>query len=367
MFTDYGKKAYLKVLELEKRVDKLQNEVEKSIKQSLIFDLATPEILMHHTKSINFNVSNDCISKVDLNLKCSVDSEITYKICIDSTLIKSGVFSGADSFSIELPLQKGTSHLAFKFDCSEHFLFNVFSVVIDGCVNYLNVDRRLSSVLINNANYITYLNEGVLGFYSYNNSILSKIIELNDISDGCIAGCYNGELYALLITKDNQIKVFVYNLEKSSGSILRLNVQGASSICGYVSDNFVTIYFVSGGRVFKGLYQKGAKFSYELVNRRGVKVYSSPDVTNAYVISDNKNAKLVIVNQSTCVLEGGKFYHIEKTGSGYNVTYSKDNKVYLKVINEKISSPSVYDYCDEVIKLYDNKKLKRTRDKISVE
>ena len=171
MFTDYGKKAYLKVLELEKRVDKIDKELSSNTHSSLLFDLATPEMLAKYNKSVNFCAINDCVSKIDINIKCSVESEITYKIYIDSNVIKSGSFTGGkDSFSIEAPLQKGTAKLSFEFDSEVHFSFSVLSISVSGLVKYLNVDRRLSCIEYSGKNYITYLNEGVLNFYSYKNS-----------------------------------------------------------------------------------------------------------------------------------------------------------------------------------------------------
>ncbi len=66
---------------------------------------------------------------------------------------------------------------------------------------------------------------------------------------------------------------------------------------------------------------------------------------------------------STVNLEQGSNYHIVYNGANFSVEYAKSGKIYKKdVLLNDVTKPSVVDYCDERIKLYDGNVLKRVRD-----
>ena len=69
---------------------------------------------------------------------------------------------------------------------------------------------------------------------------------------------------------------------------------------------------------------------------------------------------------ATFVIDKGENYHISKTDTGYDITYSVSNKLFSQLISDLTSASQNIGFCDEKITLYDGKKLIRVRDALTL-
>ncbi len=299
MFSDYGKRAYVKVIELEKRFEQLKKELQSSTIDVLSFDLTTPERRAVFSQKAYFTCKNAGNIVVNLEVNTDLSVPLNYQVIVNGKIIKSGTsLEGKCNLKIETGVLEGDCVIQTNLSASMTFSIKNFYVSVSGKVKYYQSERRISYATVNGVNYVSFLNNDRVILYSYDNNLgLFSLYELSDVKDACIAGFINGELYLLYITSDNKIKVLIYDPEEYAGFIYGLNVNGATSVCGYPVDNKIKVIYVVKGEVFVGTYEKGLQFYSEQTKRRGTKVTCDCDCVGAYVITGAFNSnKLIIEN-----------------------------------------------------------------------
>lgn len=368
MFSDYGKRAYIKVIELEKRFESLQKEFKNLITDTLSFDLSTPEHRVIFGRQFSFISKDNSSVNLALDLSTDVNVNVLYQIVLDGNVVKSGSFAeGSGTLKTEIGV--GVGQLNFQINLSSPITFGLTNlyVTVSGKVEHVADDRRLSIITLPNINYITLLNNKRLILYGYDaNEGLYELFNWHDVKDVSIAGYVGDELYVLYVDAYNVLNVLIYNPVTFEGQMFSLNCNGVTSACGYPYGDGIMVYYVLTGYVYSGVYIKGEKFTSSAVKRRGVKVSSEPNLTGAYIISDAYNSNKLVTENSTYVLEKGKNHHVVKTELGYKIVYNNENVLYCQEVEELVKTPEIVGYCDEKLQLFDGKNLIRVREALKI-
>jgi hypothetical protein len=368
MLSNYGKLAYLKVLELEKRFENFQKDLKGSLTDLLTYDLTTPERRTVFTKKFTCKSNSTSTLNVKVDLKTDTEIKIEYQFFIGDTLVKTDFLQGGNgSFSFDYAVAQGKLNFTLKLIAVTSFTISNLYVTLSGKVSYLTEFRRLSYYTHGDVTYITTISGNVLTIYGY--SVLEGLHELfilTEIKDASIVGFINGELYVSFIDEQNALKVLMYNVQTFGGLIANLSVSGVTSLCGYGYGDGVEIIFVLTGNVYVGVYVKGEPFTYQAVKRKGVKVTAEASVPGVYIISDAYSSNKLVTSEETYVLDRGGNHHISKIEGGYAITYSDKNSLYYQEVGERVTTPQSAGYADERITLLDGKFLIRVRDLIKI-
>ena len=161
MDLDYGKRAYIKVTELEKRLDEFIQSLGKTTVKTLTFNLSTPEIKATYERVLKFNALSDGLVSVSVVIP-KTDTNAYYEIYHNGTEIKSGSNNGEDvKLDFSLGAYVGENEMTFILRSGMPVSTSGFTVTAVGTIDYINAKRRLSSLTINGVNYITYLENNV--------------------------------------------------------------------------------------------------------------------------------------------------------------------------------------------------------------
>lgn len=367
MLIDYGKRAYLKMSELEKRIEKIEKEIEKSTYNTLVFDLSSPENAINFYKGVKFLAKGDNQLKGELIITINSSANANYQIKLNGAVVKIGKISGSENvISFDLAVYDGENLIELDFSSSVAFSFSVLKITLIGQIEYLSQKRKLSLASTTFSDYIIYQNGNFATLYNYSLSSLVKVFDYDDVLDVSLLGYVNEILYIGIVNKENILTLETLSLGGDvykDGVVLSKNV---SSVCGYASGNGVKIVFSKAGEVMQGDYVLGDAFTYQKTGRRGAFVTADADVYGAYVIyGDYKPCKLVDYT-ATYVLEKGDNYHIAKLNENYIIRYAKEERLYKQEINGVTVNPIKLSACNEIIRLYDGKYIKRVRDVLTI-
>ena len=367
MFRDYGKMAYVKVIELEKRFEKIQKDLFGAINNSLSFDLVTPEKRAVFNKDFSCKALKSSTLILKIDLESSITLPLDYVLSLNGSTVQTGVFEGGKGvFDLQMGVGEGNLNFRLEFSAPIPFTLTKLLAIIDGNVEYINEFSRLSAINVGQISYLTAVNKNKLIIYGYDEDGLSEIYKINDVKDASIGGYVNDELYVLYIDTSNVLRVLIYDPSSFMGVIANLNSNGATSVCGHVYGDGIKVYYVLTGNVYSGVYVKNGYFKGEKINRKGVKVTCEPSVLGVYVISDASNSNKLVTGDGTYVLPRGKSHHVTKTQAGYTITYSDKNVLYSQDVDGSLTTPKQIDYCDEKVELYDGNYLVRVVDSLKI-
>lgn len=368
MLSNYGKIAYLKVLELEKKFENFQRELKGSLTDLLTYDLTTPERRTIFTKKFSCKSNAPSTINVKVDLNTDTDIKIEYQFIIGDNIIKKGFLEGGNgSFAFDYGVGEGELNFTLKLLAIISFTITNLYVTLSGKISYLTEFRRLSYHTHGDVTYITTISGNLLTVYGYSvEEGLHELFILSEIKDASIVGFIANELYVCYIDETNSLKMFLYNVESFEGFIYGLNVSGVTSLCGYGYGDGVKVIFVLTGNVYSGVFLKGEPFTYQAEKRKGAKVTADADVAEVYIISDAYFSNKLVTDTSTYVLDKGYNHHISKTEDGYAVTYSYNNSLFYQEISGSVKTPESAGYADERIMLLDGKYLTRVRDLIKI-
>ena len=297
MFYDYGKRAYLKVLDLEKSLNKRIEELENKSYRSLFFNLSSPERYATYDKSIKFIAKTDGAVKCTVIFKAPETISVSYKITSGDKVLVSGGTNGAliSNINFEFGTLEGENGIAIRISSGIPIPLDELKVFLEGTVDYYECKRRLSSVTYGDLNYITFLNDNCYQLYSYDGSLLKFRHQKDGILDACIGGVVNGELYIITLTEEHGVTVTLYDVADSFSVTTRPLVSNVTSISAFPFDDGVKIIFIKSGTVCIGFYSRSAGFSYETTSRRAKEVFADADVPNAYILYDDyKPIKFIV-------------------------------------------------------------------------
>ncbi len=366
MLIDYGKRAYIKISELEKRVNKLEEKIEKSTYNTLFFDLTTPEKFTRFDKSVKFISNGDAVVKGEISISLPSNIYLNYQIKFQNIIVKSGMASAYESvITFDVGANDGENVLEIIISSSTEFEFSLIKITLGGKIDYFSQKRKLSLSTTGHSDYVIYQNGDFATLYLYSLNSLVKILDYNDVFDVSLLGFDGEKLYIAVVSSDNKLRF--ETLTKDGEHVLNDTslVNNVSSVCGYLVENVVKVIFSKAGEIMTGNLINGS-FNFEKTGRKGALVTADSDVVDCFVIyGDYKPTKFVDYS-ATYVLEKGENYHIVKTESGYLIFFKISDRLYKQEISSGVQKPSKLTPCDEMIRLYDGKYIKRVRDALMV-
>lgn len=367
MNNDYGKIAYYKVLELENKLKNIEEKIKQTKYQNLTFSLPFLETKSVFSRRFSFDAIIDTIVNFSLYFKPSYTQNIEYEILLNGTIIKSGTFSNSENaLEFDNLAISGLNTVIINLNGENSFFIKELNVTVSGNITYSNVHRRVSSLTLSDCNYILTINENQFEIYKYtSDGGLKSLYRRNGILDCHLSAIINDKLYVLYIDLEFNLYCFTYQ-PSVGGTFYDLGISGVTSVCGYKLDNGVRVYLSKANYVHVGTFIAGEKFEIEKTNRRGAKVTCEGDIQGVYLISDAYKFSKLITSSATFVVEKGENYHYKTYDIGFRVYYKNSNQVYYQDIQEYVNSPKVFKFCDEVIKLYDNKFLVRVRENLTI-
>ncbi len=366
MVIDYGKRAYIKLSELEKRLASLEKKLEKSAYTTLFFDLTAGESASSFIKNLKFLSKGDSVVKAELFITLNSLVYLNYQVKLNGKLIKSGTTSTLESvIAFDVGAIDGENSLEIMLSSSANFKFDNLKLTLGGQVEYYLQKRKLSLSTTTYSDYIIYQNGNLATLFYYEDGNLSKMLELSEIFDVSLLGFDGIKLYVGVVNKVNELKIETIDVygERESSIALDKNV---SSVCGYLNENGVTVIYSKAGDILMANYRSNGSFFSEKTGRRGALVTCDSDTYQVYVVyGDYKPTKLVDY-YATYVLDKGENYHVIKTDGGYIVRYALDGRLYEQEVTSVTKKPTMLSSCDEMVRLNDGKYLKRVRDVLTV-
>lgn len=368
MFSDYGKLAYVKVMELEKRLELLKKDVKSSLTEVLCFDLTTPENRTVFNKKFSCKCNATSMVSVAVEVQTDTELSISYKLVCGDIVVKSGVLQGgAGNFTVEHGVSEGEVKYTLTLSCITSFYIKNVYVTLSGKISHLTEFKRMSSYTHGDVTFVSTVSGNLLILYGYSSAEgFYELFFIPDVKDTSIVGFIGEELYVAYIDTSNKLRVLIYNPVTYNGLFANLGVSGATSVCGYNYGEGIEILFVLTGTVYSGVYVKGEKFNYSAVKRKGVKVTAEADYPGAYIISDAYASNKLVTDTSTYVLAKGINHHFTKTDNGYEIVYNDANILYCQMVGEGVKTPQNAGYSDERITLVDGKFLLRVRDLLKI-
>ena len=297
MNKDYGKMAYLKVIELEKQMLKLKKQLTDSAFNSLVFNLGSPDKRLKFVKKIRFYSNGNDLVTISVNIQTQNNLTVNATAVLNGRkLFQNSISNGNGVINLELGVDRGECLLQLTFEHESLYSINDLTVTINGKVEYAVSQRSLSSITLSNKNYVSYLNDNNLQIFKYTTEGgVCQVFEFDGVVDGSICGFINGELYVVVVNKLNELLMLTYNENANTSSISSVLTNGVTSVCGYPYGDGIKIYFILGGQVYSGEYVSGETFKERSLNRKGVKITADADCINAYIVTDAYGlSKLVI-------------------------------------------------------------------------
>ena len=296
MFTDYGKRAYIKVIELEKELDKRLKELQENSYRGLFFDLSTPETATAFTRKAKFVANADGTMRCVLTVYPPSGVSVIYEILVYSKLIKTGTVSGGETaVSFDMGVFKGENEITVKLYASIPYVLENLSLTIEGSVGEYLGNRKLSCVTHNDKNYILFVCDGWYYLYLYDGSGLNLITQKDGVIDGCIGGIINDVMYVVILNENNSFNILRYNLLTSSGFTTQSLSSGVTSVCAYPHDGGIKVLFIKSGELNIGFYDSESGFFYEKTSRRAQKVFADADAPGVYILHDEfKPVKFIV-------------------------------------------------------------------------
>lgn len=367
MLIDYGKMAYVKINELNKRIEKLEKQVNKSTYNTLVFDLTPPEKGYAFDKVIKFLSNGDGVVKGELTVSIPESASVTYQIIFQNKTVKMGSVTAIESvITFELSANDGENEVDLKFSSTEDLKFDGLKVTLGGQVEYLSQKRKLSLSTTTFSDYIIYLNADVATLYEYSLGSLVKVCDYFNVLDVSLLGYANQQLYVAVISEENELSFETISSDGERVKNPNVTIKNVSSIYGYVSDSGINVVFSKAGNILVGEYGYDGTFNYQKTGRRGAFVTGDSDVLGVYIIYGEYKPTKLVDYSATYVLEKGENYHVAVFNDEIVVRFNYGGRLYKQTLNGGLSKPVKLSACDEIIRLYDGKYVKRVRDVLTV-
>lgn len=295
---DYGKRAYIKLNSLEKRIEKLENYSMQSVYSEIFYNLGGVDKNKNFEKTFKVNSLKDGIFSISGNLETDLISllPVDMKVYVNGILAYSlkNALSSKHSFNFEAPFNKGVNQIMVKVSSNEIMVLEVLNFKICGNVSYVKTVNSLSHFYYKDVDYILHLKDDTAYLYRYYTSILHNTLTFNGLKECSIISVDDTWLYFLAITTDDKLKIVKVNLESKTFTEKVFNLNGVTSACGYKSGNTFIIYFTILSKIYKATCTLEFAFSYSNTGKTGVKLYTDYTANGSMIVIDRySNAKLV--------------------------------------------------------------------------
>ena len=296
---DYGKLAYLKITELENRIEKLEKKVSEANYTELEFNYSDLIQQYTHEFFITINALKEGTSTIKLNIDGDFEAlAYTVEIKVNDVHLMSEYVQKTNqkSFSLTANLNKGENLIKVTVQ-NDSCKLNIYSLKLNvsGFVEYLTTKNYLSNVAVDSVEYVLHFKKDVATLFSYSvDTGLVTSYTINSVLDCKLVGAINGVLYIAYIDANNNLFLCAYDLVTGNDEVIDLNVTACSSVAGYPCDNGVKLFYSKFAKIYSGVYIKNLSFISQYTGGKGLEVYADSNAPNAIVIVDNfLNAKFV--------------------------------------------------------------------------
>jgi hypothetical protein len=300
--SDYGKMAYVKVCELEKKLKNLEslysevkyNEVNFSFKEN------ANKNCYEKTFKVNAVKDGKYTFKGSVEIDVALQNGVSVLVYVNGVLAYSNKNLNLTNFSydFEAVLSKGENQI--KTTCQAEESYNLISLnyTVCGYIDYVKSNNALSRISYNGYDFILHLLDDKAFLYKY--SALNGLIlngEFSSLFQASIIGVDSNCVYLAAIDSSKFLRVISYDYNNNViVNNVALNVGGVLSVCGYMFGDTFKLYFTRLLEVCCGDFSFSNEFTYYRTGRKGAKVYLEPNETNYLIISDKySNAKLVSI------------------------------------------------------------------------
>ena len=294
---DYGKRAYVKLNALEKRIEKLENFAMESVYSEIFYNLSGAELGSEFDKAFKVDVLKDGLYTITANLATDLASLFTVKCDVYINGVKAcgikNVILSSHSFSFDAPLYKGINEINVKVYSSSIFTLTTLNFKLCGNVAYVKMVNSLSHFASDNKDYVLHLNDDKCIIYFYSDGLFYSVGKYEDVKECSILGIKNNALIILMVGLDGGLQVLSFDITQKTFATYNLKVSGVNSACGFYKSGKFVIYFSKLSMIYKGNYTLGSNFYYSETNLKGVKLYADPIADGNMVVVDKYlNAKL---------------------------------------------------------------------------
>ena len=294
---DYGKRAYVKLNSLEKRIEKLEKFSIESVYSEIFYNLAGAELNREFDKSFKVNGLKEGVYTISGNLATDLTSLFTVKLEIyvngvHAYAMKNSLLSKL-SFSFDAPLKKGENVILAKVSSPNIFSLTSLDFKICGSVSYVKSENSLSHICLEGVDYILHCCDDEFFVYRYEEGIFQKIGSYLGVKECSIISADEVYLYIIIVTNEKRLKLLTFDLTLNTFVEYDLNIYGVDSACGFKKDGKFIVYFSKLSNVYRGSYLLNSNFYYIDTGIKGVKLYSDPlSNGNMVVVDKYLNARL---------------------------------------------------------------------------
>lgn len=296
---EYGKIAYLKMLELEKQLSSLKNSLTKKTSNEVhLVSENDDNNSIEFSKTFILNVIESGKYSYNGIIKCDFDleNEILVNFYLNGQLIKTQTLSDnlENLYTFDALCESGKNELIITLSGQNVFNLKKISVSLSRYEND-GLYHRISKVNYNDITYVLSVNDNV--------AILSKISEdklIEILTFNCKDAqlCYAGNNFVRIIYVDENSNLcfkFV-NVNTNYVSDECLNISAVQSVCSYKTQDYLKVIYSRFSQIYYGIYNSvDGSFSTTKTARKGNIVYSEPEIAGIYLIVDfTSKTKLVI-------------------------------------------------------------------------
>lgn len=302
MQIEYGKIAYVKVLELEKQLKEITNLLkEKQNEDSNVYLISENDNNNSNffEKTFVFNSINSGKYKVSgiTVFSTDIESEIKVKYYLNGENVYTHVIGNSEDINYNFYIMLASGKNQIKVEISSTNNFNLINLS-------LNIERdstllgsgKMSSTIVNDKEYILFVSDNLGKVYEVDNqTIVPLLVYTFNCSSGVIL-CSDSEKITIICSslegKLNQVDLFVSDF---SSVTTDLGYGGVSSVAGIKYGDGYKVLFTRFGELFEAIYNSSGTFKAEKTGKKGSQVYGEPSVSGIYIVVDStKKTKIIL-------------------------------------------------------------------------
>lgn len=297
---EYGKIAYLKMLELEKELSTLKNSLNKKTSNELHFVSENDDNnSQEYSKTFILNVIESGKYNFHGIIKNDFESEnvILVNFYLNGQLVLTKNISDIleNEYTFDALCESGKNELIVTFSGQNVFSLKYISVSLtryesDG------VYHRLSKIEYDGQEYLLNVNANIATIYKINES--DQLVEILSFNCKDAQLCYATSTIIRLVYIDENSNLCLKLVEIYSNNVIDepLNIGGVISVACYKKGDILRLIYTRFSQVYYCDYDVSLGiFSITKTTKKGNIVYSEPKVAGVYLIVDfTSKTKLVI-------------------------------------------------------------------------
>ncbi len=298
---DYGKKAYLKLQEIEKRLEKIEKEQKEFNYQELEFSLGSASNIKSFERSIKVNALREGKFTVSGKMLCDVVTitGVVVKFYVNDILCYSFILNIDVNFpfTFKTSFLKGVNTVKIKMTSLDKFNIDYLDLTVNGFLDYENTSNSLSIINSGNVDYILHQNQNEVMILTYTESEnLKNRLNISNVLSANFVGFDSSYIYIALADTNNALWLQKINRETFSIQKISLNVGNVTCASGFMTDDGFKLLFCKLYDLYEGVYNKNTnKFTFYNTGKKCSKVFADVSSPNSYVMIDRfNNSKLVI-------------------------------------------------------------------------